>query len=109
MRVMLIGAGIAGLSAAIALRRVGIEVVVYERAPELREVGAGISLWANALRALDYLGAGDAVRKVSLGMVQSQMRAQNGHRVQIAFPGEFFAKKLGVSPFVAMTHRADLV
>ena len=51
-----------------------LEVVVYERAPELREVGAGISLWANALRALDYLGAGDAVRAVSLPMKQSERK-----------------------------------
>ena len=52
MRVIVIGSGIAGLAAAIGLRKVGIEVTVYERAPELREVGAGISLWANAIRAL---------------------------------------------------------
>src|SRR5207249_1810892 len=62
VRVIVIGSGIAGLSAAVALRRVGLDVAVYERAPELREVGAGISLWANALRTLSHLGAGDVVR-----------------------------------------------
>jgi hypothetical protein len=54
MQVIVIGSGIAGLTAAIGLRKVGIEVTVCERAPDLREVGAGISLRANAnaIRAL---------------------------------------------------------
>jgi 2-polyprenyl-6-methoxyphenol hydroxylase-like FAD-dependent oxidoreductase len=109
VRVIVVGSGIAGLSAAIALRAVGVGVVVYERAPELREVGAGISLWANAIRALDYLGAGDAVRARALRLVRSEMRCDEGRRVQVAFPGEVFEKKVGVSPFVAMIHRAELV
>ncbi|MGL4465456.1 MAG: FAD-binding protein [Planctomycetia bacterium] len=54
MKAIVIGSGIAGLAAALAFRRVGIEATVYERASELTEVGAGISLWANALRALDH-------------------------------------------------------
>jgi len=54
MRAIIVGSGIAGLSAALALRRVGVGVTLYERAPELSEVGAGISLWANAVRALDH-------------------------------------------------------
>src|SRR5262245_3687447 len=109
MRVIVIGSGIAGLTAAIGLRKVGIEVTVYERAPELGEGGAGISLWANAIRALDYLGAGGAVRAVALSMEQSEVRADEGRRVQARFSGPPFEKLVGVSPFVAMTHRAELV
>ncbi len=109
MRVIIIGSGIAGLSAAIALRRVGIEVGIYERAPELTEVGAGISLWANALRALDYIGAGDAVRAVSLRMDRSEFRIREGRRITASFPAAQFEQKFGISPFVAMTHRAELV
>lgn len=62
---VIVGAGIGGLAAAIALRRRGWDVTVLERAPVLREVGAGISLWPNAIRALDLLGVGDQVREFS--------------------------------------------
>jgi 2-polyprenyl-6-methoxyphenol hydroxylase-like FAD-dependent oxidoreductase len=109
MRVIVIGSGIAGLSAALGLRKVGIDVTVYERAPELREVGAGISLWANAIRALDYLGAGDAVRAVALALDHSEFRADEGGRLQARFSGKSFEEKVGVSPFIAMAHRAELV
>ena len=109
MRVIVIGSGIAGLSAAIGLRKVGVEATVYERAPELREVGAGISLWANAIRALDYLGAGAAVRAAALSLDQSEFRADEGRRLQARFSGKSMEEKVGVSPFIAMIHRADLV
>jgi 2-polyprenyl-6-methoxyphenol hydroxylase-like FAD-dependent oxidoreductase len=49
------------LGAAIALRRAGNEVVVLERAPRIDPVGAGITLFANAMSALDRLGVRDAV------------------------------------------------
>lgn len=56
VHVLMIGGGIGGLTAAIALQQAGIRVSVYERAPALHEIGAGLSLWANAVRALDTLG-----------------------------------------------------
>jgi 2-polyprenyl-6-methoxyphenol hydroxylase-like FAD-dependent oxidoreductase len=60
-RVLVIGGGIGGLAAAVALRRVGFRVRVLERAPELAEVGAGLSLWSNAICALDRMGLAHAV------------------------------------------------
>jgi len=50
-KVMVAGGGIGGLTAAIALRRAGFEVVVFERTAELREIGAGLLLAANAQKA----------------------------------------------------------
>ena len=55
------GAGLAGLAAATALATRGWSVRVHERSRELREIGAGIYLWENALRALEAIGAYDAV------------------------------------------------
>ena len=56
-RAVVVGGGISGLCTAIALRRIGLEVTVYEQAPDFDEAGAGLSLWANALRALRKLWA----------------------------------------------------
>ena len=62
-RVAIVGGGIAGLATALALRQSGVETAVYERAPELREVGAGIALWPNASRALSSLDVLDTIRE----------------------------------------------
>ena len=52
----IIGGGIGGVAAAVALHRAGIEATVYERATEFREVGVGMMLWPNATRVLKELG-----------------------------------------------------
>ncbi|MFD7665032.1 FAD-dependent monooxygenase [Streptomyces sp. NPDC059788] len=56
VRAVVIGAGIGGLTCALALRRVGIDVAVYERATELRAAGSGLSVMSNAVTALATLG-----------------------------------------------------
>jgi salicylate hydroxylase len=56
LRIAIVGAGIGGLTAALALRRAGFEVQIYEQAPQLAEVGAGISLSPTAVHALNHLG-----------------------------------------------------
>lgn len=65
MRAVVIGAGIIGLTSAVALRRAGNEVVVHERAAEIRAAGTGLGLWANAMGVLDALGVGEQVRAVA--------------------------------------------
>src|ERR1700688_2083196 len=52
----IIGGGVGGVAAAVAFHRAGIQATVYERANELREVGAGMMLWPNATRVLKELG-----------------------------------------------------
>lgn len=59
--VAIIGAGISGLAAAVALHQQGRDVVVYEQATALVEIGAGLSVFANGLRVLDLLGVADQI------------------------------------------------
>jgi 2-polyprenyl-6-methoxyphenol hydroxylase-like FAD-dependent oxidoreductase len=63
-RAVVIGGGIVGLTSGLALRRAGIEVVIYEQASEIRAAGAGLGLWANALAVFDELGVGEQVRAI---------------------------------------------
>jgi 2-polyprenyl-6-methoxyphenol hydroxylase-like FAD-dependent oxidoreductase len=104
-RVIIIGGGIGGLSAAIALRKVGIEAHVYERALALREVGAGIGIMANALQALDTLGLGDAVRSQALAAAQGGLRDPTG-KVLVAMPMDDLSRQAGA---IAVMHRAELL
>ena len=62
MTIGIVGGGIGGLAAAIALRRAGHDVVVFEQAKQFARVGADINLTPNAVRALDGLGVGEAAR-----------------------------------------------
>ncbi|MEU7044804.1 FAD-dependent monooxygenase [Streptomyces varsoviensis] len=75
---VVVGAGIGGLAAAIGLRLAGWEVTVAERAPVLADVGAGISLHANGLRALDALGVGAAVRAAARPQYTGGTRVPDG-------------------------------
>lgn len=68
-RAVVVGGGIAGLAAAVGLGRRGWRVTVLERRSELSEIGAGLTLWPNALRALDALGLGPTIR--GIGLVES--------------------------------------
>jgi 2-polyprenyl-6-methoxyphenol hydroxylase-like FAD-dependent oxidoreductase len=61
MRIVVVGGGIGGLALALALGREGFEPEVYEQAPELLEVGAGIAVWPNAFKVLERLGLGESV------------------------------------------------
>ncbi|USG66430.1 FAD-dependent monooxygenase [Brevibacillus ruminantium] len=61
MKAIIIGAGIGGLSTAIALRKIGMNVKVFESKKEVRFAGAGLGIGANAVRALQKLDVGDQV------------------------------------------------
>lgn len=80
--VVIAGAGIAGLTLAAALRRAGRSVVVVERRPAAERVGSGISIWPNALAALDRVGLGDAVRAGGRRALPSGTRQSDGRWLQ---------------------------
>jgi 2-polyprenyl-6-methoxyphenol hydroxylase-like FAD-dependent oxidoreductase len=99
VRVVIVGGGIGGLAAGLALRRVGFEVMVLEQAPRLEAVGAGIGLAANAMQALDRIGVGDAVRARGLATERLVACRPNGKPLaDLTLNGR---EMLGV-------HRADL-
>ena len=99
-KAVVVGAGIGGLTAALGLARVGWSAVVLEQAESLGEVGAGLSLWPNAMRGLDALGVGDAVRAVSAtGVSRGSLRLPSGRWLRHAHPDDV--------P-VQLVHRADL-
>jgi 2-polyprenyl-6-methoxyphenol hydroxylase-like FAD-dependent oxidoreductase len=101
MRIVIVGGGIGGLAAALALRREGFSASVYEQAPELLEVGAGIAVWPNAFRALERLGLGGEVLARAGHIERAQWLGRDGTTYkQFAFP------ETG-SPAVAL-RRADL-
>lgn len=63
---VVVGGGIGGLAAALALRRTGWAVTVLERAPQIREVGAGLTIMENGLSCLNQLGVGERIRQMSV-------------------------------------------
>ena len=78
MKALIIGAGIGGLAAAIGLRRAGAEIQVFERAEPFGEVGAGITLWPNAVKALQQLGLAEAIRAISVLEARGGIRTWRG-------------------------------
>lgn len=105
MKAIIIGAGIGGLAAAIGLRRAGIEVAVYEQAGRLGEVGAGITLWPNAIKALRQLGLGQAIRAIGVLEGQGGIRTSGG-RLLASGAARDLEREFG-APTLAM-HRAEL-
>ncbi|MEO3808214.1 FAD-dependent oxidoreductase [Sphaerisporangium sp. B11E5] len=75
---VVIGGGIGGLTAAAALSKAGWSVTVCERAPSLEPVGSGIAVAPNALAALDTIGAGDDVRRLSVMQGEAGLRRSDG-------------------------------
>lgn len=77
-RALIIGAGPGGLTAAIALSRVGIETALFERAPGLGKPGAGLGVQSNALRALMRLGVGDRLERAGTELRHQEIRNNRG-------------------------------
>jgi salicylate hydroxylase len=107
IRVAIIGAGLGGLAAAGALRQHGIEVAVYERAPKLGEVGAGIQLGPNAVKVLRALGIERALRALASEPVNYVSLAWDDARLRYREPMTGPVESHFGAPYL-MAHRADL-
>ena len=104
-KALIIGGGIGGLATAIALTQIGFTVEVFERVTLLREVGAGLSLWANAIKALDYLGLASAVRALALPEAAGGIRTPSGALLMQTANAQLAAQFGELS---VMVHRAEL-
>ncbi|MFJ7269989.1 FAD-dependent monooxygenase [Streptomyces sp. NPDC099050] len=107
MRVVVAGAGIAGLALAAALRRAGIDCHLYEQTERLAEVGAGIQLAPNATRLLRRLGLRDRLRDLAVTPQAIEMRRwDSGTLLQRTSLGDSCQRRFG-APYYTV-HRADL-
>jgi 2-polyprenyl-6-methoxyphenol hydroxylase-like FAD-dependent oxidoreductase len=92
-RIVVVGAGIAGLATAVGLQQHGYEVIVVEERTDT-STGAAISIWPNALAALDHIGLGDAVREAGGRVTTAALRWHNGSWLRRP-AAERFVKALG--------------
>lgn len=106
-KVLVIGGGIGGLAAALALAQEGLQVEILEKAQQIGEIGAGIQLAANAFAALDALGVGEKARERSVFTDQLRlMDAVDAMPIVKIDVGAPYQKRFG-NPY-AVIHRVDI-
>ncbi|KQV28017.1 salicylate hydroxylase [Rhizobium sp. Root1203] len=103
----IIGAGVAGLTAALALAKHGISSEIFEQAPALTEVGAGLQLSPNATRILDRLGVIESLTDVWLEPQSIRLISGTSLRELAAVPSGQFARSRWNAPY-GVLHRATL-
>jgi len=107
MRILIAGAGIGGLTAALTLLNKGFDVAIYERSLQLEEVGAGIQIGPNGTKVLYALGLGAALAQVAFKPQAAEMRLGDSGRVIFSLPLGKTIEKRYHSPYLNI-HRADL-
>jgi 2-polyprenyl-6-methoxyphenol hydroxylase-like FAD-dependent oxidoreductase len=105
VRAVVVGGGIGGLAAALALHRSGADVVVLEKSEQPGEVGAGITLFTNALTALHSLGIGGLVRRAGSALPDGGLRRPDGSWLTRS-PGPEATTRAGVE--LVTLHRTEL-
>ncbi|UYZ65024.1 FAD-dependent monooxygenase [Hymenobacter weizhouensis] len=103
---LVIGAGIGGLTTALALRQAGHEAAVYEAAPKLREMGAGLVLGANTMQALQRLGLAEAVASLGEPLHGLTIFDEAGRVLLDVNAAPFAARQFGQLTNIALRHAA---
>ncbi|WP_100524843.1 FAD-dependent oxidoreductase [Mycobacteroides abscessus] len=104
-RVLIAGGGLGGIATALALQQRGIDSAVYERAPQLRDGGAGLHIWTNGMLALAYLGVAEQVAKIAPAQSVCHFATSTGRAIG-QYPVGQFVERYG-QPTVAIS-RSDL-
>ena len=108
LSVAIVGGGIGGLTAARALRQRGFEPRVYEAAPELKEIGAGVALHPNAMKALRSLDVEGPVRAVAWESDYQVVRdGRSGRMLTKTAQRGYLERRFGATG--CTVHRADLL
>jgi salicylate hydroxylase len=105
-RIAVVGAGLGGLAAAIALRRQGFEVQIYEQAPELAEFGAGITISPNSVKVFRALDLGDKLHRIGTQPNGLTWRDWGSDAIHNVLPYLDFETRYGATFYVV--HRSDL-
>jgi salicylate hydroxylase len=105
--ILIVGAGIGGLTAALSLQRSGNKVSIFEQAPQLGEVGAGLTISPNATHALEYVGLGDFMAKHGdIPEAGASVHYKTAEVLYHTQRGSEFKKKYGAEYY--QIHRADI-
>jgi len=109
LKAIVIGSGMGGLTAGIALKQAGYQVEIYDRVRELRPAGAGISLWSNGVKVLNRLGLGHEIARIGGGMERMAYYSQDGACLT-NFSLQPLVEQVGQRPYpVARTDLQDML
>ena len=104
MTVLVVGGGIGGLATALAFQRQGIRSLVFERTPQFREVGSGLILAGNAVKALHKLGLADVLQTIAAPLLSASIRSWRGD-VLVDMPMQEAMRRFGASTVAVHSSR----
>jgi salicylate hydroxylase len=107
MKITIIGAGLGGLTAGIALLKRGFDVTILEQAASLKEIGAGVQLSSNATGVLYRLGLGEELEKIASEPLGKRVRLWNSGQIWPLFDLGAVSRSVYGYPYFTL-HRADL-